>query len=75
VQVISGGMTQSFSGPIPLEQIRDLPVPQLAMALLRHFAFSPDQVNIDNAFKNQAIQGCPRPRLAPRTALGCMGLA
>jgi uncharacterized protein (TIGR02391 family) len=48
-------MTQMFYGPIPLEQIRELPVPQLAMALLRNFASSPDQVNIDNVFKNQAI--------------------
>jgi uncharacterized protein (TIGR02391 family) len=30
-------MTMSYSGPVPVEQIRQLPTPELAMALLRSF--------------------------------------
>lgn len=49
-------MTQFYSSPIPLEQIRTLPVPQLGVELLRYFARSPNQVSIDNLFKNQVFR-------------------
>jgi uncharacterized protein (TIGR02391 family) len=52
-------MTQRFFAPVPLEQVRELPLPQLAIALLRFFANNPDRVNMDNVFKDPVIRESP----------------
>jgi uncharacterized protein (TIGR02391 family) len=46
-------VTQSYSGPATLDQVRDLSTPQLAVVLLRDFARSPEQVALDGLFRNR----------------------
>ncbi|MCX5158065.1 TIGR02391 family protein [Streptomyces sp. NBC_00264] len=50
-------MTMSYSGPVPTEQIRQLPTPELAMALLRSFGTG-HTINANNMFRGaeQAFQ-------------------
>lgn len=47
----------TYSGPVPVEQIRELPTPELAMALLRSFGAG-DTLNANNVFRGaeQAFQ-------------------
>jgi hypothetical protein len=49
-------MTMSASGPIPVDQLRELPTAELALLLLKHLSTSSDQINLNSLLRG-AEQG------------------
>jgi uncharacterized protein (TIGR02391 family) len=50
-------MKMSASGPIPVDQLRELPTAELALLLLKHLSTSPDQINLNSLLRGEEQWG------------------